>query len=190
MNVLYQIAYRLGLKPWDTGVSPPELIEVVEGHHALAPGRALDLGCGTGTNTIYLSRRGWVAIGVDNVERALAVARRKAVEEGVEPRFVKGDVTRLRDLDIGDGYSLLLDLGCYHSLPKARRDAYAEGVTKVALRGATLLLYGFLPGVLPKMVGVTAEELRVRFPGWEFVRATLGKNWLPTTSFEMRRRSP
>jgi hypothetical protein len=44
VNVLYQIAYRLGLKPWDTGVSPPELIDVVEGHHALAPGRALDLG--------------------------------------------------------------------------------------------------------------------------------------------------
>lgn len=188
MSLLYQIAYVIGLKPWDTGHSPAELVSVVEGDHALTPGRALDLGCGTGTNALYLSRHGWDTTGVDNVRRALATAQRKAFQAGLEPRLVKGDVTRLSELGIGDGYNLLLDVGCYHSLAKTRCDAYAEGVTAVASRGATFLLYGFLPGVLPKKVGVTAEELRARFQDWELMRATPSKNWLPTTAFELRRR--
>lgn len=188
MSVLYRIAYRLGLKPWDTGVTPPELVDLVEGKNALPRGRALDLGCGTGTNAIYLSVHGWTTTGVDSAERALTEARRTASQAGVEPRFLKGDVTRLGDLAIGNGYSLILDLGCYQSIPKTRRNAYAEEVTAVAAHGATFLLYGFLPGVLPKVVGVSAEELGGRFLEWELIGATPGKNWLPTTSFEMRRR--
>lgn len=188
MSLLYQVAYLVGFKPWDTGKNPPELVAAVEGDHALAPSRALDLGCGTGTNVVYLCRHGWDTTGVDRVGRALAAGRRRAARAGVSPRFVQGDATRLQDLDIGSEYRLLLDLGCYHSLPKTRCDAYAEGVTAVAAPDATLLLYGFLPGVLPHGVGVTADELRRRFPGWELVRATPGTNWLPTTSFELRRR--
>ena len=44
--------------PWDTGVSPPEVIEVIEGG-VITPGRAIDLGFGTGTNAIYLARHGF-----------------------------------------------------------------------------------------------------------------------------------
>ena len=188
MGLLYQIAYRLGFKPWDTGVSPPELIDLVDGERALPTGRALDLGCGTGTNAVYLAEHGWAVTGVDNVERALAAARLKAMRAGVEPRFVKGDVTHLTRLGIGDGYNLLLDLGCYHSLPTTARNAYADGMTAVAAPGATLLIYGFLPAVLPKRIGISAEELRARFQGWALTRVSPGRNWLPTKSFEMRRR--
>ena len=47
-----------------------------------------------------------------------------------------GDVTRLTELGID--YSLLLDLGCFHSIPDASRDAYVRGVTALARAGATL----------------------------------------------------
>lgn len=187
--LLYRMAYAIGFKPWDTGTPPPELIALVEGDSAYQPARALDLGCGTGTNTVYLASHGWAATGVDNVERALAAARNKAAAACVEPLFVKGDVTRLKQLPVGAGYTLVLDLGCYHGLPKAQREDYVEGVTAVAAPGATLLLYGFLPNVLPKLVGVTADELEARFSSWELVRAIPGRNWLPTTAFEMHRRS-
>ena len=53
---------------------------------------------------------------------------------------------RLTDLGIGTDYSLLLDLGCLHSIPDAGRDAYVRGVTAVARAGATLLLFGFVGG--------------------------------------------
>ena len=49
-----------------------------------------------------------------------------------KPKFVKGDVTRLSRAGINGGYNLLLDLGCFHSLPEERRDAYARGVADAA----------------------------------------------------------
>ena len=50
----------------------------IEGPKVLRPGRAIDIGCGTGTNCKYLLDHGWDVTGVDFVPRALAVAKRKA----------------------------------------------------------------------------------------------------------------
>ncbi len=135
-SLLYKVGLSAQVEAWDTGVTPPELVALVESEGSLSPSGTLDLGCGTGTKVVYLCRQGWETTGVDLVARALAIARRKAAPAGVEPRLLQGDVTRLGDLDIGEGYSLLLDPGCYHSLfPVALRDAYAKGVTAAAGRG-------------------------------------------------------
>lgn len=69
--------YRDGKPPWDSGITPPELVALVEGPDALAPGRALELGCGTGTNAVYLARHGWQVAAVDLVDRAVRQARRR-----------------------------------------------------------------------------------------------------------------
>jgi len=80
--------------PWDTGITPPEVVEAIEGPEALRPGRALDLGCGTGTNSLYLARHGWNVVGVDLAVRAIRQARRKAEEEaGLTVEFHTADVT-------------------------------------------------------------------------------------------------
>jgi cyclopropane fatty-acyl-phospholipid synthase-like methyltransferase len=144
MSLFFQLAYLVGFKPWDSGVPPPELVEVVEGQQALESGRALDLGCGTGTNCIYLAEHGWDATGVDFVGKAVETARRKTVSSALKPRFVKGDVTRLEALDLGGRFDLLLDLGCYHSLAEEKRDDYASGVSAEAAPDATFLLFGFV----------------------------------------------
>jgi 2-polyprenyl-3-methyl-5-hydroxy-6-metoxy-1,4-benzoquinol methylase len=73
----FQQAYQSGDLPWDTNISPPELVEVVEGLRALPAGRALDLGCGTGTNSLYLARHGWKVTGIDFVAAAIERAREK-----------------------------------------------------------------------------------------------------------------
>src|SRR5438128_2069168 len=96
-DFVYRASYRLGFTPWDRGVPPPGLVELVEGPAALPAGRAIDLGCGTATNTIYLARRGWEVTGVDMVPQALETARQRAAAAGVSPRLVQGDVTRLGD---------------------------------------------------------------------------------------------
>ncbi|MEV0819951.1 hypothetical protein [Nonomuraea rubra] len=91
------------------------------------------------------------------------------------PRFVHGDVTRLPDLGIGEGFTLLVDFGCFHTLPEDRRAAYVAGVSHAATSGARLLLYGFSrpPKVAPMHAGVTVEEVRRRFcpAGWQLLRA-------------------
>jgi methylase of polypeptide subunit release factors len=55
-RLFYRLTYRFGHPRWDSGITPPELAEIVEGPDAMPPGRALDLGCGTGTNAVYLAR--------------------------------------------------------------------------------------------------------------------------------------
>jgi SAM-dependent methyltransferase len=165
VSVFFKVAYLVGFKPWDSGVPPPELVEVIEGAQALVPGRALDLGCGTGTNSIYLAHHGWDVTGVDVVGRAVNAARRKAAGAAVRPRFLKGDVTRLGDLKLGGGYELLFDLGCFHSLPPERRADYVSGVAAEAAPEATMLLFGFIHGIRrwPRPPGLREGEIEERF---------------------------
>jgi SAM-dependent methyltransferase len=142
-RAFYGISYRFGPPPWDTGVTPPELVEVVEGPSALPPGRALDLGCGTGTNALYLARHGWKATGVDFVPSAVARARQRAHEDGLDAGFVAEDVTRLADFGIAGPFGLVLDIGCFHGIPEALRSAYGDQVARVTEPGATLLMFAF-----------------------------------------------
>ncbi|MCJ7511394.1 MAG: methyltransferase domain-containing protein, partial [Anaerolineales bacterium] len=73
-RLFFELRYLLGDTPWDTGVSPPELLAYLHRH---PPGRALDLGCGTGTNTLALAERGWEVTAIDFSSGALRVARRR-----------------------------------------------------------------------------------------------------------------
>jgi SAM-dependent methyltransferase len=111
LRLLYQTSYRLGFVPWASDRPDRGLVAVVEGEHALRPGRALDLGCGTGRNAIYLARHGWQVTGVDMIERALETARRAAERAGVAVRWIAGDVGRLDEMDLGQGYGCLSTSG-------------------------------------------------------------------------------
>jgi 2-polyprenyl-3-methyl-5-hydroxy-6-metoxy-1,4-benzoquinol methylase len=64
-----EVAYRTGLGPQPSDEPDHRLVEVVEGAERLVPGRALDIGCGMGRNTIYLASRGWDVTGVDMVDQ-------------------------------------------------------------------------------------------------------------------------
>jgi SAM-dependent methyltransferase len=138
----FDLYYLLGQTPWDTQVTPPEVVDLIEGGRMPA-GRALDLGCGTGTNCIYLARHGWEAVGVDFSATAIRRARRKARRAGVDCRFHQAGVTDLAFL--ANPFDLVLDIGCLHSVPLDRRSAYAEGVTRLTHLGGLYMLYAFTP---------------------------------------------
>jgi SAM-dependent methyltransferase len=143
---------------------PPELETLIEGTDALPPGRALDLGCGSGIDTVYMALHGWEVTGIDYEERAIADAKARARVADVNPHLIQGDVTRLSELGTGDGFALLLDVGCFHTLPKKLRDTYMQEVTAVAAAEATLLMFAFggIPGTAPR------AEVEARFSqGWE-----------------------
>lgn len=167
MSVVYRLMYAVGFAPWDR-IMPGELKQVMEGPGALPKGRALDLGSGKGTKAVYMAAHGWDVTGVEAVPRALNEARRRAQAAGVTVDFRLGDVTRLADLGLEPGYSLLFDFGCYHGLNAAERGRYAEGVTAVAATGAVLLMMAFTRALPPVPSGVSETELRERFaPAWE-----------------------
>jgi cyclopropane fatty-acyl-phospholipid synthase-like methyltransferase len=125
--------------PWDTGISPPELMAFIA---ARPPGRALDIGCGTGTNVITLAKNGWQATGVDFAWRAIRLARRKARQVGVQAYFQVEDATRLRSLS--GPFDLILDIGCFHGLGPSGQSAYMENLERLLAPGGTYLMYGFL----------------------------------------------
>ncbi|WP_199748164.1 class I SAM-dependent methyltransferase [Actinomadura sp. WAC 06369] len=180
--------YAAGRPPWDSGVTPPELVALVEGDAAPPPGRALELGCGTGTNAVYLARRGWEVVAVDLIDGAVRQAREKAAAAGVPVRVLRGDATRLDDLDVPGPFDLFFDLSCYCGVPPHRRAAYAAGLSRRAAPGARLLMFGYGPEAFDDPVsGVTADELRARFTGWTLTEVVPGTNDVPTFWFALRR---
>jgi SAM-dependent methyltransferase len=165
-RLFFWFAYWRGRARWDTGISPPELVALVEGEHALTPGKALDLGCGTGTNCVYLAQHGWDVSGVDFTARALEKASEKAARAGVIVKFYRGDVTRLGELPLRGPFDLLFDLGCFHSLTPQGRAAYAQGVAALSKPGTVFLLYSFVPRKIgSRMIGVTEAEVKATFDG-------------------------
>src|SRR5574341_793231 len=132
--------------PWDSGVTPPELIAVVEQEN-LPPGRAIDLGCGTGTNSVYLAKHGWTVVGVDYIARPIKEAKLKAAKAGVAKttRFVTADVLQLSETDFGGPFDLGLDIGCCHSLARSAHNPYARNLGRMLRSGGTFLLYMFGP---------------------------------------------
>lgn len=124
--------------PWDSGISPPELLEFIR---TRPPGRAIDLGCGTGTNVITLAKAGWQVTGVDFVPRAIRMAKAKIKREHLTADLRVGDVTRLDG--IHGPFDLALDIGCFHSLSPSGKQNYLAQLERILARGGFWLLYGF-----------------------------------------------
>jgi cyclopropane fatty-acyl-phospholipid synthase-like methyltransferase len=140
--------------PWDTGISPPELIHFID-HNP--PGRALDLGCGTGTNIITLVQHGWQATGIDFAQRAIRIAEQKAKQAGVTASLSVGDVTRLDT--IPGPFDLILDIGCFHTLPEAGKTRYLQHVKRLLTPDGTYLMYGFLKEPGENGSGLVREDI-------------------------------
>jgi len=128
------------------------------------PGRALDLGCGTGTNAITLAAHGWEVTGVDFSRRAIQIARRKARQAEVNLSLILGDVLRLDG--VSGSFDLILDIGCFHSLSKSEVDKYIHNLKRLLAMDGTLLMYGFYkisgvsrPGILEEDVNALSENL-------------------------------
>jgi len=125
--------------PWDTGITPPEVVAFIRSH---SPGRALDLGCGTGTNVITLAQSGWQVTGVDFAWRAIDIARQKARVAGVNVELLVGDVTDLET--IKPAFNFILDIGCFHALPSNGRAAYLHNIERLLAARGSFLLYAFI----------------------------------------------
>src|SRR5215467_7800650 len=163
-RIMYRLTYRLGTPRWDTGMPQPDLEQLVRRR---APGRALDLGCGSGADAVYLAGHGWQAVGIDFAPEAIAAAKKKAEDAGVDATFVLGDASRLADADVWGPFDLLVDIGCYHTIPVSRRDAYVAGAAGAARPGADFYLAGIAdPPRLWRLLGargIGAEEIKSRF---------------------------
>jgi SAM-dependent methyltransferase len=162
-HVLFRAMYRLGFTPWDGHPLARSLRDLIEGEQPLPIGTALDIGCGTGDNSIYLAQHGWRVTGVDFVEKAVAKARRKAAAANVNVDFVQADATRLSSEGVGTDFALIVDNGCLHGMSAEDRDAYVREVTAVAAPNARLLIVAFITGGSYGVPGIDPAEVEQRF---------------------------
>jgi SAM-dependent methyltransferase len=141
--------------PWDTGRPDPTLVEMIESR-AIAPGRTLEVGCGTGTNAIYLAEQGFEVVGVDISQLAVESARAKAFGSC---RFETVDF--LSEAPPGGPFQFVFDRGCFHTFDDDRERArFAQAVAaQLVEAGVWLSLIGSTEG-RPRDVGPPRRSAR------------------------------
>ena len=170
----YKFAYSIGFHPWEDAETEPGFVEKIielfdreeEGREP-PYGHALDLGCGSGIWGLKLAKRGWQVTGIDLVDKALQRARARISKEGVEMRVLKGDVTKLEETDVGNGFRLILDSGTFHDFDEQDRLAMGRGVNAIASEDATVYLLVWPKRIRPLIRGASREEIEEAFPGWK-----------------------
>lgn len=134
-------SYRNGNLPWDTGRPSSELQRVLSRNEIRPPCRALELGCGTGTNSVWLAQQGFEVTGIDVAPLAVERAEEHAHAAGVKAHFVVADVLDLPDLNAG--FAFFFDRGCYHAVRRSAPRQYAPAVARqLASGGLGLILAG------------------------------------------------
>ncbi len=162
--------YFRGAMPWDTGITPPEIVALAD---RLPPGRALDLGCGTGTTSLYLASRQWQVTGIDFIPAAIRRACDRARAAHLSVDFHVADVTRIDFLD--GPFDLAIDIGCLHSLAPNQQQGYAKSLAKLTQPGALYVLYAFMPGYIHgRRVGLTQDDLTRRFGHAFYIETVIG----------------
>ncbi len=138
----WDLAYDNGdyLKHWESPHPPLELAAIVAASIIPPAAKVLDVGCGAGSEAIFLARFGFQVTGVDSSVRAITLARERAANEGVEVVFRADDATKLPLAD--QSISFASDRGCFHVLDDDQRPDYARELSRVLKPGASFLLRG------------------------------------------------
>ena len=132
--------YAEGRMPWDSG-EPSREIEKIVAEGWFDRCRALELGCGTGTNAVLLASRGFDVTAVDFSPLAIERAEARARAARAQVRFLVSDVRSLPDL--GEPFPLVFDRGVYHHMRNVDLESFLRTLEKhVAPGGWYLTLAG------------------------------------------------
>lgn len=184
-NVAYWDQRYSEAEPVWSGDPNPVLVEEVA---SLAPGTALEVGCGEGADAIWLAGHGWEVTGVDFSAQALARAAERVPASLTERlRWEQADI---RDWQPDEGPRYDLVAASYlHFFGALRRRVFATLATRVA-PGGHLLIVGHHPSDLDTAMPrppepdlfYTAEELAQDLPAddWE-VRTRAARPRVATT---------
>jgi 2-polyprenyl-3-methyl-5-hydroxy-6-metoxy-1,4-benzoquinol methylase len=130
----WDASYHDGPAPWDLGRPQQAVVRLAsEGRFT---GRVLDAGCGTGDNALHIAALGVPVFAFDVAETALAMARAKAADRGLDVEFATADAFDLARL--GRTFDTVLDSGVFHAFDTDERARYAASLASVTEPEATL----------------------------------------------------
>jgi len=134
--------YREGTPVWETGEPSAELIRFLD-EKRIGRGSALDVGCGTGADAIYMVRRGLEVTAVDSSPTAIERARVRAEQEDALPRFVLADIFEFAQ---GAGtFDFVYDGGFYHYVRHIELDRYLDALWRVTRPGSYYMTLAAAP---------------------------------------------
>lgn len=123
--------------PWDGDEPSMELRRVLDERH-IEPCDVLEIGCGTGTNAVFLASRGFKVTAVDISSLAIEQARRRAAEAGVPVDFQVVDL--LAPTGLNRTYPLVFDRGVYHGLRRESLGKFLETLGRASAPGGLYLV--------------------------------------------------
>lgn len=125
--------YKTGDTPWETGQPSSELQRVLA-ETAIRPCRALELGCGTGANAVWLAQQGFDVSACDLSTLAIDRARQRAKDASVSVNFVVADILK-PPADLAGPFDFFFDRGCYHVVRREDVTAYLETLRRLTHPG-------------------------------------------------------
>lgn len=129
--------------PWDTQTPSRELQRLLD-QLEVQPGRTLEIGCGTGTNAVYLAQRGFDVTAVDIAPLAVEQAAAKAAQAGVHVDCRVVDLTAPSSSFVElPPFDFVFDRGVYHVIRRHALGALLDTLERVTRPGS---LYVVLTG--------------------------------------------
>jgi len=128
--------YARGDIPWDTGQVSSELIRILQ-QFSIGPCRVLEMGCGTGTDAVYLKQQGFDVVAVDISPLAVERARQRAAEADVEITLLAANVLSLGD--VHPPFPLIYDRGLYHAIRREQLDPFLGVLGEMTTPGSLYL---------------------------------------------------
>lgn len=140
-NNYWEDSYESGnYKHWEFDYPSPELVTLAAANVPRRNARVLDVGCGGGTDAIFMAQREFRVTGVDISAAALRIAKKRAEKALVEVDWLKGNVLKLPIDD--ESIDFITDRGIFHLIKDHDRTKYASEFFRVLKNRGRALIRG------------------------------------------------
>lgn len=118
------------------------LVRFLEGHNELAPGKMLDLGSGSGRNSIHMAKLGWEAVGIEFSDLAVDIAVENTQKQGLRDLITYLNQSVAEPIPYPDrSFDLAIDMMTMHLLDQNQRQEMIKEVIRLLKTGGYFLFH-------------------------------------------------
>ncbi|MFW9876088.1 MAG: class I SAM-dependent methyltransferase [Candidatus Thorarchaeota archaeon] len=154
--------------PWEIGRPQQAFIHLID--QISLKGKLLDVGCGTGENSIFFAKHGFDVTGIDYVREAINKALQKAEKRNINIKFYVLNALKLEGLN--QKFDVIIDSGLFHTFSNLDRKQFKESLSHVLHKNGLYFMLCFSnlepPGFGPRRI--SKEDIYNTFNhNWEIL---------------------